>query len=68
MNMDANKIVLYASVAGEVVKIASGTYDRIKAAFASDPSIEVDNAQLDRVNAEYTARIAEARREAGLDT
>ncbi len=64
--MDINKLSVYVTIGGEVIKIATGTFAAIKAAFAANPDIALDNEQLDRINAEYERRIAEAKAAAGL--
>jgi len=63
--LDPNKLAVYVTVGGEVVKIATASFAAIKAALASNPDIDVDNAQLDRINAEYDRRLEDARRAAG---
>lgn len=61
MKFDVTKIPVYVSIGGEVLKIATGSLADIRDAFASKPSISVDDAQLDKIAAEYAPRIGDAK-------
>jgi hypothetical protein len=54
--MDPNAILVWANVAGELVKIGRMSYASLKAGVADDPDADTD--MLDRLDADYDARIA----------
>lgn len=59
--IDLSKIPVYVSLGGEVLKIATGSLADIRAAFSSKPGIAVDDAQLDKIDAQYSDRIEDAK-------
>ncbi|HXG71343.1 MAG TPA: hypothetical protein VNJ04_12125 [Gemmatimonadaceae bacterium] len=54
--MNLNKITLYATVAGEVLKIGMATVAQLRG--MQTQGAELDAAALDRIAADYDARIA----------
>jgi predicted short-subunit dehydrogenase-like oxidoreductase (DUF2520 family) len=59
--VDLKNLPVYVEVGGQLVKVATGAWQAIKKQLASSPDITADNAQLDKIDAEYSERIERAR-------
>jgi len=57
--MNANEAIVWVEVAGKAYKIGVGVIESILAALRS-AGVEADQARLDEIHADYTARIARA--------